>query len=356
MFADAMDMPSLLKWRLACKANYIQVSSALWRSLLKLLRPFVPIPREFLDILTKYRALIGGEFALSFLLRDPTYLPPKLDVYVSDFEFDSLCDAVLDDPHIRQSIDSYVYTNNTIFDSLRRLISCTLTIRSSSGNIIYIHRSYTTSAVAPITRGSCTALSNFVTAYGFGCSHPMLTFKRRALLADLDFPFLPPLQRDEHANILKHGFTLSVSPAAWPEYQWPCIPLSDYSASLTDGLEDGSADALQWTHPSEAAQSCSRRFYTCPSQGRFFGDRGSLVVFFDSLGGDDAYCEEHNIAPFGPMIVWRIISSFACDDGCDFDDIIEEGVTSIPVFIRRDPCGELRDVVSDRYMGKDHYY
>ena len=109
-------------------------------------------------------------------------------------------------------------------------------------------------------------------------------------------------------------------------------------------------------HPAEAAQSCSRRFYTCPSQGRFFGDHGSLVIFFDPLGGDSAYCEEHNIAPFGPMILWRIISSFSCDDGCDFDDILEEGVTSIPVFIKRDPSGELRDVVSDRYMGNEHVY
>ena len=51
------------------------------------------------------------------------------------------------------------------------------------------------------------------------------------------------------------------------------------------------------------------------------------------------------------MVMWRVLSSFDCDEGCDFDDVLEEGVTTIPVLVQRDPYGEMLDVISDRYMG-----
>lgn len=100
-----------------------------------------------------------------------------------------------------------------------------------------------------------------------------------------------------------------------------------------------------------SSDGCWCHRYVCPSQGRYFGDRGSFVGFFDPLDGDEARCVEDNVAPFGPMAVWRIMSSFSCDDCSDvYADILDEGVTSIPVAFTKDPYIGLRQVVSERAM------
>ncbi|KAI1783978.1 hypothetical protein LXA43DRAFT_902545 [Ganoderma leucocontextum] len=330
-----MDLFTLTKWRLTCKTNYHQCSAALRRSLLTLLRPFVPFPSALVDIIGKHHCLLGGEFALSFLLRDPVYKPADLEIYTGDFEFDAVCETILGDLNIRSQVRACERSTSTTFVALLRLIAQTLIIRLFNGKSIYIHQSYTTSPAAPLSRTPCTALSNFVTPYGFGCSHPSLTLHRRGLLADQQTPFLLDVDSSIMENLRVHQFSLAATPAAWPEYRRSFIPhdLDELSGPRFD--------------------DCWRHRYICPSQGRYFGDRGSFVDFFDPLGGDEGLCADSNIAPFGPMVVWRIMSTFECDEGCVFyDDVLEEGVTSIPVLFKKDPYGELRDIISDRYIGK----
>ncbi|KAI1786380.1 hypothetical protein LXA43DRAFT_898126 [Ganoderma leucocontextum] len=330
-----MDLFTLTKWRLTCKTNYHQCSAALRRSLLTLLHPFVPFPSALVDIIRKHHCLLGGEFALSFLLRDPAYKPADLEIYTANFEFDAVCDAILGDLNIRSEVRGCERSTSTTFVALLRLIAQTLIIRLVNGKSIYIHQSYTTSPAAPLSRTPCTALSNFVTPHGFGCSHPTLTLHRRGLLADQQSPFLLDVDSSIMDNLRVHQFELAATPAAWSEYRRSFIPHD------LDELSDPRSDY------------CWRHRYICPSQGRYFGDRGSFVDFFDPLGGDEALCADNNIAPFGPMVVWRIMSTFECDGDCVFyDDVLEEGVTSIPVLFKKDPYGELRDIVSDRYVGK----
>ncbi|KAI1782639.1 hypothetical protein LXA43DRAFT_905154 [Ganoderma leucocontextum] len=342
-------MFTLTNWRLTCKTNYHQCSAALRRSLLTLLQPFVPFPSVIVDIIRENHCLLGGEFALSFLLRDPTYKPADLEIYTSDFEFEAVCDAILGDLNIRTQIRAYERSTTTTFATLLRLIAQTLSIRLLNGRSIYIHRSYTTSAAAPLSRTPCTALSNFVTAYGFGCSHPSLTLQRRGLLADQETPFLSDVDSSIMDNLRAHRFSLAASPAAWPEYRCSFIPRDLDDPSDLVPVES----AILKPDASTTADDCWRHQYICPSQGRYFSDRGSFVDFFDPLGGDEAMCVDNNIAPFGPMVVWRLMSTFECDEGCGFyDDVLEEGVTSIPVLFKKDPYGELRDIVSDRYMGE----
>ena len=348
MFVDAMDIVSLTAWRLTCIANYHQACASLRRYLMMLLRIFVPCPQFLAHVITDSHAVFGGELALAFILRDAAYLPTHLEIYVGHSEFEAVCD----DPSIRATIEDHMYTNNAVFDALHQLVSCTLTIRTSLGKTIYVHRSFTTSASAPVTRASCTVLSNFVTAYSFGCSHPRLTLNRLVLLADMDFPYLPAVQHIIHDSLLAHEFSLAVSPSAWPDYcHCPQYrPPIESSGSLTES--SGTVlDEFGWKGAAGIVQECWQHQFICPSQGRFFGDRGSMVDFFDPIGGDEIRCEANNVAPFGPMVVWRLVSSFECDEGCDFDDILQEGVTTIPVFVKKDPYGDLRDVVSDRYVG-----
>ena len=446
MFADEMDMLSLIRWRLTCKTNYHQASAALRRTFIHLLNPFVPSPCTLIDIVSKYRGIFGGEFALAFILRDPTYVPQRLEIFSSDFDHDALCDAILDDPSIRMKIAERSIITNSVIDALRLLVSRTLVIRTTGGKTIYVHRSYTNSPCAPVSRAPCTALSNFVTAYGFACSHPRLTLNRRALLADIDLTNQYGINRDIQKDLINHKFTLSVSPAAWLEYMHkppanqrealvflphtkdhnvsaihdgPDVPqdgVDPYEAPIvclagahalgdtprddnlngnaglavapplegtaegqntldvegTLGPQEGPAseedrenadapdnvegpdddEGIYHTDMPGLAEECWRHLFICPSQGRYFGDRGSFVEFFDPLNGDETLCADNGVAPFGPMVVWRVLSSFDCAEGCDiYDDVLEDRITSIPVLINKDPYGEVQDVVSDRYMG-----
>ena len=136
MFADEMDMLSLIRWHLTCKTNYHQASAALRRTFIHLLNPFVPCPRTFINVVSKHRGIFGGEFALAFILRDPTYMPKRLEIFSSDFDHDALCDAILDDPSIRTKIAEHSIITNSVLDALRLLVSRTLVIRTLDGKAI----------------------------------------------------------------------------------------------------------------------------------------------------------------------------------------------------------------------------
>lgn len=352
MFVDHMDLLSLTHWRQTCKINYAEMTALFRRSLIKLLNPFVPTPQRLLKIMSEHSGVFGGELALSFLLRDPSYLPHDLEIFVSHFDFDGICDAVMDDLEISEKIVGCMHINNTVLVSLRRLVSSTLRLHMVGGRTIFIHRSYTLSPCAPLSRAPCTALSNYVTPYGFGCSHPTLTLARRALLGDLDLPYLTAFDHSILDRLLEFKFSMAVSPAAWQEYRRPSYleNIDDPEIPHTEFAHDG--EVLDPAEEHVVAKECWQHRYVCPSQGRYFGDRGSFVDFFDPLDGDEVHCVENNIAPFGPMAIWHVMSTFDCEEGCEyFDEVLEEGVASVPVIFKKDPYGELCDLLSDRYMG-----
>ncbi|PIL26233.1 hypothetical protein GSI_11988 [Ganoderma sinense ZZ0214-1] len=329
-----MDIRSVCQWRATCRTNYQYATSSLRRSLTSRLGAFVPQPLALIDAVTKYGAVFGGELALSFILRLEPYTPLFLEIFASNYQYERLCETIVDNPSITALIDSHVILNSSLFRALRRLVAQTLAIRLTNGKTIYVHQSYTCSPSAPIARATCTAFSNFVTEYSFGCSHPELTFARRALLSDEEIPHFTPQDSQSLDRLLAHEFSLAISPTAWPEYR-----------RNMDG------DTLV------SAEECWRHRFLCPKQGRFFGDRGSLVGFFDPLAHYEARCVKDNLPPFGPMVIWRLMTSFDCDDGCEYlDDVLEQGVVSIPVLFKKDPFGELRDCVSDRTLRTSPYY
>ena len=221
MFADNMDILTLTRWRLTCKTNYDQTVVTLRRSLLTMLNAFVPKPVAILNIITQHRSVIGGEFALAFILRDPSIVSSHLDIYSTDYEFSALCSSILDDSALQKVTIRHEYTDLGVIEALRTLVSRVLVVYTSLGTTIRLHCSYTSSATAPLSHASSTALSNFVTAYGFGCSHPALTLKRRALIADQELPHLPISDPTIHDHLIAHGFSIAFSPTAWTEYRRP---------------------------------------------------------------------------------------------------------------------------------------
>lgn len=249
MFADEMDLLSIINWRLTCKANYYQAIGSLRRSLTRMLGKFVPAPLAFLSIIDTNRGVLGGLFALAFILRDPSMLRTRLDVYASHHEFKALCTSLLTDTRINKTIVHHMYKHHTVLDALRTLVPTILIIRTASETTIRVHRSYTSSSTAPVTRAPCTALSNFVTAYSFGCSHPLLTLNCRALFSDQDIPEIPVRDRAIYDTLAKHNFTFAFLPSAWPEFRRP-FPNTSLRTTSTP-----SQDALDIVHVSTPVNS-----------------------------------------------------------------------------------------------------
>ena len=218
MFADNMDVYTLTMWRLTCKANYHQGSASLRRTLVALLRHFVPFPSTLIAIMRMHHAIFGGELALAFFLRDDSYIPADLEIFTTEFEFDAVCNAIVADPHVHSNVHTVRSRSNGALFTIRRLVSQTFQVQLVTGKSIYVHRSYTCSAASPLTRSPCTALSNFVTPYSFGCSHPTLTLSRRALMADQEPSYLLDVDMSIMNHLRAHQFSLAVSPSEWPEY------------------------------------------------------------------------------------------------------------------------------------------
>lgn len=116
-------------------------------------------------------------------------------------------------------------------------------------------------------------------------------------------------------------------------------PDGDRQSDISESAEYASTEAYE-DYP--RVEECWRHRFLCPAQGRFFGDRGSFVDYFDPLRGGQEQCSERNIAPFGPIVVWRVLSTFNCEEGCDlYDDAIDAGILPIPVVVRRSPFGNM---------------
>ena len=55
-------------------------------------------------------------------------------------------------------------------------------------------------------------------------------------------------------------------------------------------------------------------------------------------------CVENNIAPFGPMVLWRLMTTFYCEYGCVWlDPVMDRHVNTIPVLFRSDPLNEMHE-------------
>ena len=183
------------------------------------LRPFVPYPHDLIDIVTRNGAVFGGEVALAFFMRTDPYTPSTLEIYASNFQFDKLCEAIINDPEIRARTETHSMVTHSFAHALRRLVAETMVIQTTDGATIYVHQSYTSSPSASISRSVCTALSNFVTGRSFGCSHPRLTLARRAILADRDIMYLTPHDAQSVNHLITFQFSTAISPTEWPEHR-----------------------------------------------------------------------------------------------------------------------------------------
>lgn len=311
-----MDLPSLLAWRSSCTTNYAHATAALKRTLTSMINPFLSHPTALLEIITRHGAVIGGEVALAFVRRHRPFQPRTLEIFASISLYGTLCDELASDPRIRRDITEVVHTASKYPFNLQRDILETTQIHLRTGRTIHIRCSATLSPLSPIARSLCTAMANFVTAHSFGCAYPRLTFDNKALLSDLRRESMVDFDAGVMQTLAEQQIELEIDPANWRQYRlWSTNP------TVTN-----------------AHRACWRSHYICPEQGRFFGDRGSLVDFVDPLQTPATTLREQGSPPFGTTVLWRLSSSYRCPLSCEsHDSNLPIGQTSTAVILMDDP-------------------
>ncbi|KAI0708387.1 hypothetical protein C8Q76DRAFT_627608 [Earliella scabrosa] len=298
-----------------------------------MLRRFVQCIEQFLEVLAECRAVIGGEFALSYILRDADFCPARMEVFVGDTEFYTLLDLL--DLSTELSRDAMLLDVVPTTDSFAadRSIGRVATILTTTGLFIWVYEADCVSACSPISRTWTTGLMNFVTPYTFGCAYPRLTLRRLALMADLCVDSMEDKDFITMHRMHGVGFDFALHPTVWPQYK--------KSPPLNDGLD---------IYP------CLRDAYICPDQARFFGDQGSLVVFMDHFSGDAELAKRRGVAPYGHGAIWRLWSSQRCDRFCAVaDELLHGALVSAPTVIV--PNAVLPACTSGRYdFGCDFPY
>ncbi|KAI0706476.1 hypothetical protein C8Q76DRAFT_602678, partial [Earliella scabrosa] len=255
---DEMDITSVLRWRATCKDNYQRAVESLQRTLRSILLPFSSIPRVLLQHISQNNGVIGGVHALAFILRDRHLRHDHLEIYTSAPFYDRLLRAIQEDPQLSRTIERVRAALEDEYPQIEREVSAITVLHLQTGRTITIYQSSTDSPCSPISHSSLSALMTFVTAHSFGCAYPRLTLRRRTLLSDLRLINMPDTEFNVHQTLFQAGFSAAIAPTAWED-----IRSTDVDPSRSN------------------SHHCLRNQYLCPQQGRYFGDRGSLVAFMD---------------------------------------------------------------------------
>ncbi|KAI0713804.1 hypothetical protein C8Q76DRAFT_620734, partial [Earliella scabrosa] len=311
LLVDSMDITSLMAWRGVCRSTYAESIGSVDRFNRTMLQPFFPTPEPFFQLLSEHRAVIGGVAAVSFVLRDPGLRAPILEVYVGNRHFDVFVNGLVTCPSNGTNIRRVRASDSSPSFLRDRDIVSSTALYMKSGVVAVIYRSASISACAPFGRFPTSALMTFITQHTFACAYPALTLNRRTLVADIRMSGCCDTDYLTMGHLVRHGFDFAVNPCSWPEYRTgPSLP--------------GQATTYV----------CQRFRFTCPQQGRYFGDGGSLVGYMDPLGDGFHEVNVLNLPPFGPMVVWRLHTTYNCTNSCDSTDpLLHEWVTSTPVLI-----------------------
>ena len=326
MIVDEMDLPSLLAWRSSCAVNYAHATAALQRTLTSLINPFLSHPHALLGTISRYSAVIGGEVALAFIHRHQPFQPHTLEIFASASLYEPLCFELLSHPGIVPDVLSSASTVTLYPHNVRRDVLETTQIDLRSTHTLYIRRSSTLSPLSPIVRSICTAMANFVTPHSFGCAYPSLTLHNKSLLSDLTEEAILEFDANILRRLIDQQIELAVDPVLWQQYRvWSPTPTVTSTTKV-----------------------CWRSHYICPGQGRFFGDRGSLVDFIDPINTPAPVLQQHGSPPFGTAVVWRLSSTYQCPLSCELhDSTLPIGQISTAVILMLDPF-------TNHYRGRQH--
>ncbi len=299
-----MTMASLLAWRATCRDTHLLATKEIRHSLYALVARFFPEPRPFLRYLTRWRALVVSQAALSHVLHDPSVCEWTVELAVGNLVFQPfVCHMTRLLPFGSQVVS---ITEKPVPPSfpMFRYITRIAELRSTTGPVIQVYESATPSPCDVVCATWTTALMNFVMESSLGCAYPRLTLHYRGMLCDGRTDSRSQLDNATRDHLQAKGFEFAHYSTAWPSYS-----AGPYSMSIPSTV------------------GCGKTLYVCPFQGRYFGDPGSLVVFFHEFFVDLDELRKRCVAPYGPMSVWRIPTKGTCEGRCVEDECV------LPAFV-----------------------
>ena len=314
-------MSNLLAWRASSRSNHAAVSRTFHNMRSDIIAQFIPNPTTLLTLLTQFSALIVGEAALAYVCRDSPTVLSTLELTTGNVSFLQFSICLRDMVTSLSIMESFnISTPSPSFTALRH-ISSIAEARLTSGRRILVYGSDSVAACNVVAGMWTSALMNFLTAHTFGCAYPRLTLAGRGLLSRPRLAALSPSDEYLSDALKARGFEFSFSPTNWL--------LSNQLLSSATHFH---------------APECGRSLRLCSHQGRFFGDSGSLLIIIDSLTIDRLYLKSRSIAPYGPMVAWRLPNLEPCYRDClNTDDILPPNVVSILCrFLERNRASHIR--------------
>ncbi|KAI0745906.1 hypothetical protein C8Q76DRAFT_790222 [Earliella scabrosa] len=301
---DDLNILDVLAWRATCRSTYRRVAESLRSFLRRSLTPAHDTPSTLLSLLYKYRILIGGEVALNFVLRDPSYQYSSLELYAPCPWYPPFVDALRE--LLGTSIARETYINRARYGFIDWHECAYITLQN--GFKIAVYQSPTPSALSALCRQPCSLLINYVTTYSFGCAYPHLTLQRQGLLADWALHVTTPLDFQIMNSLSDQGFNISWKPAdleladsprtsgalrlrsvsdsaalhthtpSYPEHSSPVNEATDATdMHITPQTED---DVAHNTNPDLAASTDDDRYRPIASYSPFqFSDTGRALPY-----------------------------------------------------------------------------
>ncbi|PIL26485.1 hypothetical protein GSI_12243 [Ganoderma sinense ZZ0214-1] len=298
-----MDIVTLLAWRSTSRANYVDACREMHTSLSAILQSFVPNPDVLLGLITDCRALLSGQLALAYLLRDPAVVPYSVDIYVGDLWFDKFMDRFHSTPDLNDYESAYtMLTHHPAFTASRH-ITHTVELYLSTGRTIFVHASASVSACHALVCSPTSAGFTFITAQCFATAYPMLTMNRRAMVSLERAAMSATSDRLFIQWLEAHRFILPTAPSEWWDYS---------GATHVESSSDIRRDHCLAVHRE-----------ICPFRARYFGDQHSFINFIDVLDVDYGLLRSMSVPPYGIMAAWRLPCRDPCQMDCDrLDDLL----------------------------------
>ena len=308
-------MRSLLTWRATSRGHYDFVRDELQMSLQSLAHRFMPDTTLFLSHLLRWKAMVMGEAALSFVLHDPTICPAIFELATGSLAFIPFVHGILSMLSSTDYLHSHCILDAPTHIFGNRFFQRIAQFHLTDDRAIVIYESTTTSPSSVVAGFWSSMMMNFVTPYSMGCAYPSLTFHHHGILCEERMSTLGWPGHDLMNRLVARRWTFGRDSSDWP-------PLVNEHTEQIPGLIAG----------------CGRSIFGCPHQGRYFGDQGSLVVFLDALGDARGLSRAANIAPYGLMSAWRIPFPEPCEEECrDLDDVVPaEAVCMLMQFVDDD--------------------
>ncbi|KAI0708325.1 hypothetical protein C8Q76DRAFT_695754 [Earliella scabrosa] len=295
MIAREYDVPTLLAWRSTSSTHRIHAGDALMEMRDRVVAAYIAEDNVgwFLDVLAFHSAVITGEAALAFVLRDTTLLGDTFEVAVDRVHGSELQDDVqrwfgainvtpIPSPGAAPPPPYQPSSQRFLLPSQKELI---------------ISTSHNESAITCLAHGLSTAFMNFLTRDAFGCAFPLLTLRRCAIVAPADVLQRHPEEATRLTHLQRvHGFRCD-------RHAVELVP-----PQFMFGL--GAYNRADPHYP------CLRHWFLCPEQARYFGDPGSLLGFFDCSPEKQDELSAEGQPPFGPAVMWRLRWNVGCARSC----------------------------------------